>query len=188
MSHFGNVFSKPNIAISGNVTCSAYPLAYLDTINSLTGELNTNSALNLIVFGPKIAHLDLIEYVVVDLLKVKWDSFVKKEFFTQLYTFVVYFFLAAACFILRPTLPAEEEEECSGEEGLGSDGANSSLSEDDTATPTVDYTMLLTTLEAMDFGVSPSPIRWFGIGKEGVGRGASKLAFDWSKSDESEAS
>ena len=119
---------------------------------------------------------------------MKWNSFVKKEFFTQLYTFVVYFFLAAACFILRPTLPAEEEEECSGEEGLGSDGANSSLSEDDTATPTVDYTMLLTTLEAMDFGVSPSPIRWFGIGKEGVGRGASKLAFDWSKSDESEAS
>ena len=55
----------------GNVTCSAYPLRYLDTIHSDTGELNTISALNLIVFGPKLGHLDLIEYVVVDLLRVK---------------------------------------------------------------------------------------------------------------------
>ena len=43
---------------------------YLDTIDSDTGELNTISALNLIVFGAKLEHLDLIEYVVVDLLKV----------------------------------------------------------------------------------------------------------------------
>ena len=45
----------------GNVTCSAYPLEYLDTIHSETGELQTKSALNLIVFGPKLEHLDLIE-------------------------------------------------------------------------------------------------------------------------------
>ena len=35
----------------GNVCCSAYPIEQLDTINSSTGELNTQSALNLIVFG-----------------------------------------------------------------------------------------------------------------------------------------
>jgi hypothetical protein len=35
----------------GNVCCSAYPIEQLDTINSSTGELNTMSALNLIVFG-----------------------------------------------------------------------------------------------------------------------------------------
>ena len=35
----------------GNVTCSAYPIEQLDSINSSTGELNTVSALNLIVFG-----------------------------------------------------------------------------------------------------------------------------------------
>ena len=35
----------------GNVCCSAYPIEQLDTINSKTGELNTQSALNLIVFG-----------------------------------------------------------------------------------------------------------------------------------------
>ncbi len=39
---------------SGNVTCSAYPIEQLDTINSSTGELNLRSALNLIVFGVRI--------------------------------------------------------------------------------------------------------------------------------------
>ena len=37
------------------------------------------SALNLIVFGPKIEHLDLIEYVVVDLLKVKTETLMEYE-------------------------------------------------------------------------------------------------------------
>lgn len=45
----------------GNVTCSAYPLEFLDTIHSENGGLQTKSALNLIVFGPKLEHLDLIE-------------------------------------------------------------------------------------------------------------------------------
>ena len=33
---------------AGNVTCSAYPLEYLDTIHSETGEMQKKSALNLI--------------------------------------------------------------------------------------------------------------------------------------------
>ena len=86
----------------GNVTCSAYPLRYLDTIDSDTGELNTISALNLIVFGAKLEHLDLIEYVVVDLLRVKWNSFVKREFFTQMFIFTVFFFLSMYSFLVRP--------------------------------------------------------------------------------------
>ena len=35
----------------GNVCCSAYPIEQMDSINTKTGELNTQSALNLIVFG-----------------------------------------------------------------------------------------------------------------------------------------
>ena len=76
------------------MTCSAYPLLYLDTIHSDTGELQTMSALNLIVFGPKLEHLDLIEYVVVDLLKVKWQSFVRREFFIQMGIFSVFFLMS----------------------------------------------------------------------------------------------
>jgi transient receptor potential cation channel subfamily V protein 5 len=44
----------------GNVCCSAYPIEQLDTINSSTGELNTQSALNLIVFGVRVEGMHLI--------------------------------------------------------------------------------------------------------------------------------
>lgn len=63
----------------GNVCCSAYPIEQLDTINAQTGELNIQSALNLIVFGHRTEHLDLIEGVVVDLLQTKWKSFIKRR-------------------------------------------------------------------------------------------------------------
>ena len=39
------------MSVLGNVCCSAYPIEQLDSINSETGELNMQSALNLIVFG-----------------------------------------------------------------------------------------------------------------------------------------
>ncbi len=35
----------------GSVTCAAYPLHNFDTIDCNTGEINKNSALNLIVYG-----------------------------------------------------------------------------------------------------------------------------------------
>ena len=43
--------NKRHFLSLGNVTCSAYPIAQLDSIDSKTGELNPVSALNLIVFG-----------------------------------------------------------------------------------------------------------------------------------------
>lgn len=89
----------------GNVCCSAYPIEQLDTINSSTGELQTQSALNLIVFGPTIEHLDLIEGVTVDLLKTKWNSFIKKNFYRQIAMFTVFFLISAFCFVSRPMTP-----------------------------------------------------------------------------------
>ena len=90
----------------GNVCCSAYPIEQMDSINSKTGALQTQSALNLIVFGPLIEHLDLIEGIIVDLLQTKWKSFIKREFFRQLTIFAMYFFLASFCYITRPIVPA----------------------------------------------------------------------------------
>ena len=90
----------------GNVTCSAYPLKYLDTIHSDTGELQTKSALNLIVFGSKLEHLDLIEYVIVDLLNVKWKSFIRRTFYTQFLTFFLFFCLSSSCFLTRENFPS----------------------------------------------------------------------------------
>ena len=59
--------------------CSTLVHRYLDTIHSDTGEVNTISALNLIVFGPELEHLDLIEYIVVDLLKVSIEQKLEKN-------------------------------------------------------------------------------------------------------------
>ena len=92
----------------GAVCCSAYPIEQLDTINSSTGEINLMSALNLIVFGEKVEHLDLIEGVVVDLLQTKWKSFIKRSYYRQLITFVVYFLLSSFVFILRPSAPQHQ--------------------------------------------------------------------------------
>ena len=68
------------------------------------------SALNLIVFGQKMEHLDLIEYVIVDLLKVKWNSFVKRTFYTQFLIFFLFFLLSSCCFVMRETTPQISEE------------------------------------------------------------------------------
>ena len=72
-------------------------LSNYNTINIIiffkTGELQPNSALNLIVFGKKREHLDLIEFVIVDLLRVKYNSFIKKVRFKRenIHTTFTYF-------------------------------------------------------------------------------------------------
>ena len=55
--------------------------------------------------------MDLIEYVIVDLLKVKWNSFVKRQFFTQFFIFIAFFILSSCCFIMRESTPQEGESE-----------------------------------------------------------------------------
>jgi hypothetical protein len=36
---------------AGSITCAAYPLEQIDTIDIETGNISKNSALNLVVFG-----------------------------------------------------------------------------------------------------------------------------------------
>ncbi|KAG8202146.1 hypothetical protein JTE90_010505 [Oedothorax gibbosus] len=61
----------------GNITCAAYPLDDIDTINSKTGEINKLSVLNLVVYGERIDHLDMLSGLLADLLNAKWNKFVK---------------------------------------------------------------------------------------------------------------
>ncbi|XP_050701806.1 transient receptor potential cation channel subfamily V member 5-like [Eriocheir sinensis] len=86
----------------GNITCAAYPLEYLDTINVNTGETQTKSALNLIAYGDKEAHLDLMEGPIVDLLKTKWETFVKKRFNNLFLVFLAYFLVSLVAYVSRP--------------------------------------------------------------------------------------
>ncbi|XP_071540423.1 uncharacterized protein nan isoform X2 [Panulirus ornatus] len=86
----------------GNITCAAYPLDYLDTISVQTGETQTKSALNLIAYGDKEAHLDLMEGPIVDLLKTKWETFVKNRFNNLFFVFLAYFLISMGAYVNRP--------------------------------------------------------------------------------------
>lgn len=118
----------------GSITCAAYPLEQIDTIDLKTGNINKDSALNLVVFGvslkdvsvykpnqvsclfhhflkDKDEHLDLLEGVLIDLLKTKWNTFVKAKFYRQMRIFSVYFLISLAAFGLRPKAYTQEDDD-----------------------------------------------------------------------------
>ncbi|XP_017893600.1 transient receptor potential cation channel subfamily V member 5 isoform X2 [Ceratina calcarata] len=86
----------------GSITCAAYPLSQVDTIDASTGSISHNSALNLVVFGEKDEHLELMDGILVDLLNAKWNTFVKSRFYRQFFLFWFYFLLSLISFTLRP--------------------------------------------------------------------------------------
>ncbi|XP_048244960.1 transient receptor potential cation channel subfamily V member 5-like isoform X3 [Haliotis rufescens] len=85
----------------GNVTCAGYPLEDIDTISS-TGEINKDSALNLIVYGEEEGHLDMMDGLVVNLLKEKWKTFARFRFYRRFLCFGLYFLTFVVAFALRP--------------------------------------------------------------------------------------
>ncbi|XP_073946803.1 transient receptor potential cation channel subfamily V member nanchung [Choristoneura fumiferana] len=91
----------------GATTCAAYPLGGVDTIDTESGLINKDSALNLVVFGEKDEHLELLEGMLIDLLKTKWNTFVKFRFYRQFILFSCYFLISLVCFTLRPGPPGE---------------------------------------------------------------------------------
>ncbi|XP_023309951.1 transient receptor potential cation channel subfamily V member 5 [Anoplophora glabripennis] len=89
----------------GSITCAAYPLSQIDTIDMETGHISKTSALNLVVFGDKDEHLELMDGVLIDLLNAKWNTFVKFKFYRQFFTFAFYFLISLVAFTLRPGPP-----------------------------------------------------------------------------------
>lgn len=60
--------------------------------------------------------------VVIDLLKTKWDTFVKSRFYKQFYMFAFYFLFSLASFILRPgPLVKTSDDENGNGNGNGND-------------------------------------------------------------------
>ncbi|XP_078323530.1 transient receptor potential cation channel subfamily V member 6-like isoform X9 [Crassostrea virginica] len=87
--------------IYGNVTCAGYPLTDIDTIAE-SGEINRNSVLNLVVYGTEDGHLDMMDGLIVELLKDKWKTFVGHRFYRRFAIFFAYFIIFMFAFILRP--------------------------------------------------------------------------------------
>ena len=70
--------------IFGNVTCAGYPLPDIDTI-SASGELDKYSVLNLVVYGESEGHLDMMDGLIVNLLKEKWKVFARYRYIPYCY-------------------------------------------------------------------------------------------------------
>ncbi|XP_070540761.1 transient receptor potential cation channel subfamily V member 5-like isoform X2 [Ptychodera flava] len=87
--------------IYGNVTCAAYALNGLDTIDA-TGEINDKSALHIIVNHGGFEHLDLMDGLIVNILKEKWKHYGRKRFFWRWAFFVLYLIIQTVSFYLRP--------------------------------------------------------------------------------------
>ena len=64
--------------------------------------------------------MDLLEGVLIDLLKVKWETFVKAKFYRQFYLFAIYFFISLFAFGLRPKAIGD-----GGDDGDADKGGNS---------------------------------------------------------------
>ncbi|XP_012525905.1 transient receptor potential cation channel subfamily V member 5 isoform X4 [Monomorium pharaonis] len=112
----------------GSITCAAYPLSQIDTIDVNIGTINKNSALNLVVFGEKDEHLELMDGVLVDLLNAKWNTFVKsryiKKFYRQFFLFCFYFVLSLISFTLRPGPSTMEEDENANDTSTRTNSSN----------------------------------------------------------------
>ncbi|CAG5117325.1 unnamed protein product [Candidula unifasciata] len=85
----------------GNVTSAGYPLTDIDTISS-TGEINMDSALNLIVQGESEGHLEMMDGLIVQLLQEKWKTFAGYRFYRRFILFIFYFIAFVISFALRP--------------------------------------------------------------------------------------
>ncbi|KAL8602107.1 hypothetical protein ACOMHN_007376 [Nucella lapillus] len=87
--------------IFGTVTCAGYPISDIDTI-SATGEINQNSALNLIVYGEDESHLNMMDGLIVQLLQEKWKTFARFRFYRRFLLFILYYCMFFTAFALRP--------------------------------------------------------------------------------------
>ncbi|XP_053601243.1 transient receptor potential cation channel subfamily V member 5 [Plodia interpunctella] len=123
----------------GATTCAAYPLGQVDTIDTETGLISKDSALNLVVFGEKDEHLELLEGMLIDLLKTKWNTFVKFRFYRQFILFSCYFLVSLVCFTLRPGPP---------------DRALNSTAINTTNIPSVNDTELVSDVENCTIGIN----------------------------------
>lgn len=55
--------------------------------------------------------MELLDGVLIDLLKTKWNTFVKFRFYQQFYLFACYFLVSLVTFTLRPGPDLDEMED-----------------------------------------------------------------------------
>ncbi|XP_006816006.1 transient receptor potential cation channel subfamily V member 6-like [Saccoglossus kowalevskii] len=87
--------------IYGNVTCAAYGLSGLDSIDKI-GNINEKSILHLVVNQEGMEHLDMMDGLIVYILREKWKSYARYRFLRRAAFFLLYLLLVTIAFYLRP--------------------------------------------------------------------------------------
>ncbi|XP_077992158.1 transient receptor potential cation channel subfamily V member 6-like [Glandiceps talaboti] len=87
--------------IYGNVTCAAYALNGLDSIHA-DGEINDKGALHIIVNQIGHENLDMMDGLIVNILKEKWKHYARYRFFRRAAFFILYLVELTIAFYLRP--------------------------------------------------------------------------------------
>ena len=93
--------------------------------------------------------MSVIRYVIVDLLKAKWVSYIKKSFFRQFFAFSIYFCISTVAFTLRHN--QETMQDCPANATNATNATWSNMTED--LDP---VTLLTTTLPDLDLDITES--------------------------------
>ncbi|KAL7022581.1 hypothetical protein ACKWTF_012298 [Chironomus riparius] len=103
-----------------NITCSAYPLNALDTIQP-DGSTNWNAALILILNGTKPEHLDMLDGGIIErLLEEKWKTFAQQQFLKRLLILFIHLFFMSISVYTRPRRVNSHDDDNDGD-GSGTD-------------------------------------------------------------------
>ncbi|EYC11254.1 hypothetical protein Y032_0051g2101 [Ancylostoma ceylanicum] len=98
-----------SVWVYGEASCSSYPLTKIDTINEVTGEMNEESALSLVVYGKTSEHLELLDGILENILEEKWKAYGRLRWFRSLLSFCVYYVIFTAAYMLRPFSATTEQ-------------------------------------------------------------------------------
>ncbi|VDM51810.1 unnamed protein product [Angiostrongylus costaricensis] len=98
-----------SVWVYGESNCFSYPLTKIDTINEVTGEMNEQSALSLVVYGKTSEHLELLEGILEKIVEEKWKAFGKRYWLRSLFFFIVYYIIFTAAYMLRPITATTEK-------------------------------------------------------------------------------
>ncbi|CAJ0590296.1 unnamed protein product [Cylicocyclus nassatus] len=98
-----------SVWVYGGASCSAYPLTKIDTINEVTGEMNEESALSLVVYGKTSEHLELLDGILENILKEKWKAYGRQHWLQSLVSFIFYYIIFTTAYMLRPISATTEQ-------------------------------------------------------------------------------
>lgn len=84
-----------------NVVFAQVPLVGVDSINVANGSADDDSVLSIVVFGASNEHLQMLDGLLGQLLKMKWENGARRKFHWFLARFICFQAAASVVYITR---------------------------------------------------------------------------------------